>query len=49
MQNNLSPASVATEALARGDLLEGGIAHKDNATRTANQARPNGNGAEINI
>jgi hypothetical protein len=49
MQNNLSQASVATEALARGDLLEGGIAHKDNATRTANQARPNGNGAGINI
>jgi hypothetical protein len=49
MQNNLSQASVATEALARGDLLEGGIVHKDNATRAANQAAPNGNGAGINI
>src|SRR5262249_23060329 len=36
MQNNLSPASVATEARARGDQL-GGDHSKDNAPHVANQ------------
>jgi len=38
MQNNLSPASVATEARARGDQL-GGDHSEDNATGPANQAQ----------
>jgi hypothetical protein len=38
MQNNLSPASAATEARARGDQL-GGDHPKDNAPPVANQAR----------
>ena len=42
MQNDLSPASAATEARARGDQLSGSISHKDNAAHVANQARPNG-------
>src|SRR5262249_23945032 len=43
---SLGPTAGGAAEGAQGDLLSGSISHKDNAPHVANQARPNGNGAD---
>jgi len=43
---SLGPTAGGAAEGAPGDLLSGSISHKDNAPHVANQARPNGNGAD---